>query len=59
MSLVLAMVANAVLAAWLDTRLRRSGANDGTLWRRRRACALTSGALWFVLVLAGAALATR
>jgi hypothetical protein len=59
MSLVLAMIANAVLAAWLDARLRRDGANDGALWRRRRTCALTSGALWFVLVLAGAALATR
>lgn len=58
MSLVLAMLANAALAARLDTRLRRSGADDGTLWRRRRACALASGTLWFVLVLAGAALAT-
>jgi hypothetical protein len=59
MTLVLAMIANAVLAASLDARLRGARADDATLWRRRRACALTSGALWFVLVLAGAALATR
>jgi MFS family permease len=62
MLLVVLLLVNAVVASRLDARLL--GANgvivehDG-LWRRRRASAWATAALWFALVLAGSALASH
>lgn len=68
MALVALLVTNAVLTARLDTILRRdSDANgadvaageDARRWRRRRAAAVASAALWFAVVLIGTALASH
>ena len=61
MGLVLALLANGANAARLDALFRARGdaLADPVLWHRRRRCAVTSVALWFALVLAGAALANR
>ena len=67
MLLVALLLANTIVTARLDTRLRReSDAGDSSSrqaserrWRHRRAGAIASGALWFGLVLVGAALASH
>ena len=68
MALVALLVTNAVLAARLDAVLRRDATASGTdaavglharRWRRRRAAAAVSAALWFGIVLVGAALASH
>lgn len=67
MVLVALMLANAVLTARLDASLRREGAAHGLdsaatiarRWRHRRVGAIVSALLWFLLVLAGTALASH
>ena len=65
MLLVALLLANTVVTTRLDAALRRdSDAGASTeagarRWRRRRAGAVASGALWFGLVLVGAALASH
>src|SRR5690349_11562168 len=67
MLLVALLLANAAVAARLDDAFRRDGdagspcASDAGAhrWRWRRAAAITSAALWFALVLVGAALASH
>jgi hypothetical protein len=66
MVLVALLVANAIVSQRLDAQLRRADASprtdagaDPRRWRRRRLGAGASAALWFVLVLAGTALASH
>ena len=62
MVLVALMLANVVLTSRLDAALRRdavSASPDARRWRRRRAGAIVSAILWFLLVLAGTALASH
>ena len=67
MLLVALLLANTGVTARLDTTLRRDGDAGGSCsteigarrWRRRRAGAIASAALWFGLVLVGAALASH
>ena len=65
--LVALLLANASVAARLDDTFRRDGDTGSPFaseagahrWRRRRAAAIASAALWFALVLVGAALASH
>jgi len=67
MLLVALLIANTTLTARLDAALRRDGDAASPLasdvrarrWRRRRAGAVASAMLWFVLVLVGAALTSH
>lgn len=67
MLLVALLLANVAHTARLDVSLRRdatahgadSAANHARRWRRRRAGAIVSALLWFLLVLAGTALASH
>jgi hypothetical protein len=67
MVLVALMLANVVLTARLDASLRRddtapevhSPPPNARRWRRRRAGAIASAILWFLLLLAGTALASH
>ena len=68
MGLVLLLVANALVTSRMDAALRRDAADGAPRtspehharrWRRRRAGALASAALWFGLVLVGTALASH
>jgi hypothetical protein len=67
MLLVALLIANTLVTARLDVELRRDGDIASPLapdvrarrWRRRRAGAVASAMLWFVLVLAGAALTSH
>jgi hypothetical protein len=67
MLLVALLIANTLLTARLDAALRRDGDVASPLapdvsarrWRRRRAGAVASAMLWFVLVLVGAALTSH
>ncbi|HEX7980533.1 MAG TPA: hypothetical protein VF461_18160 [Gemmatimonadaceae bacterium] len=63
MCLVVLLLVNAIVASRLDARLLRESdapiAQRASLWRRRRASAWATAALWFALVLSGTALASR
>lgn len=68
MALVALLIGNAVSTVRLDAALRRDeesacvqleGGPRARRWRRRRACAMVSAALWFGVVLVGTALASH
>jgi hypothetical protein len=62
MVLVALMLVNVVLTARLDTSLLRDAASaspNPRRWRRRRVGAIVSACLWFLLLLAGTALASH
>jgi len=64
LGIVALLIGNGVVIRRVERALRdaRASAPDSTcdrLWRRRRANAVTSVVLWFVLVLAGTALSSR